>query len=259
MKKALISDLDGTLLNNGVLNLENELAIKRINKKDHLMSICTGRNFSDVKFLADNHNIKIDYYFLLNGALIMDSKLNIISQQFIDFNIVNSIISQYIGLIDGLLLTDGFTNFILKNGSHGYSYCESKYLKSNTELPNKISLISIYLGEDNEFNNKIGETIKNNLNNNFSNLITIHRNNNFLDIVPYGCSKSMSVEYIEKFENINNKNIYTIGDSWNDVPMLKISKNSFTFINSNKKVKSIVNNIVNSVSECINNYMLLND
>ena len=56
--------------------------------------------------------------------------------------------------------------------------------------------------------------------------------------------------------NISMDNVYTIGDSFNDVSMFNITKNSFSFPNVEEKLKEHVNFIVDSVSECIEKHIL---
>ena len=59
---------------------------------------------------------------------------------------------------------------------------------------------------------------------------------------------------IEKLGDV--KKLYTIGDSYNDIPMLKMTENSFTFQTSPEAVKNNAGNVVSDFDECINKYVL---
>ena len=52
------------------------------------------------------------------------------------------------------------------------------------------------------------------------------------------------------------KDVYTIGDSWNDVSMFDVTENSFTFDYVEKELKNHANYIVTSVAHCIEDYIL---
>ena len=59
---------------------------------------------------------------------------------------------------------------------------------------------------------------------------------------------------MEKLGDI--KKLYTIGDSYNDIPMLKMTENSFTFQSSPEAVKNRAGTVVSDFDECIKKYVL---
>ena len=57
----------------------------------------------------------------------------------------------------------------------------------------------------------------------------IHREENgeaFMEVVPKGFTKSTAIDMVVKMFNINDDDLYAIGDGENDLPMLKAVKNS---------------------------------
>ena len=50
---------------------------------------------------------------------------------------------------------------------------------------------------------------------------------------------------------ISKNDVYCIGDSWNDLPMIKSIENSFTFTYSPNDVIKEAKYIVNNLKECI--------
>ena len=87
-------------------------------------------------------------------------------------------------------------------------------------------------------------------------LNSIFRNDIYIDIVPLGCSKGNGIKYIAKQEFIKDDYIYTIGDSWNDVTMFNITKNSFTFHHVEEELKEHAAYLVDSVADCIEEHIL---
>ena len=86
--------------------------------------------------------------------------------------------------------------------------------------------------------------------------IIAYRNDIYIDIVPLGCSKGNGIKYIAKQEFIKDDYIYTIGDSWNDVTMFNITKNSFTFHHVEEELKEHASYLVDSVADCIEEHIL---
>ena len=116
-----------------------------------------------------------------------------------------------------------------------------------------LSLISLYYPEsDIEEVEKICRFI----NEKYSDEVVAYRNTYFIDVVPKGCSKGEGVNYVKERENIDTKDTYAIGDSYNDIPMFKESGHSFTFETSEDGVKKEVKYIINSVAEAIKKYCL---
>ena len=56
---------------------------------------------------------------------------------------------------------------------------------------------------------------------------------------------------ILQYEKLNADCLYCVGDSFNDVSMFNITKNSYTFNEAEEKVKSYANNIIDNVYEIV--------
>ena len=74
---------------------------------------------------------------------------------------------------------------------------------------------------------------------------------NVINLVKKGVSKRKGIEYICKILNIDMDEIATIGDSPNDINMLKGLKYSFAMKNARDSVKENANYITNSVADAI--------
>ena len=79
MIKCVVSDLDGTLINNGVFSAGNYYALNKLEKNGIRFVIATGRNCISEKELKDQY-----ITILLNGALIKDEKGNILYEQYLN-------------------------------------------------------------------------------------------------------------------------------------------------------------------------------
>ena len=251
MKKLLASDLDGTLIFNGKISDDDIESIARLRKENNIFGVSTGRPYNGVSFLTRDYGIEIDFYVLLNGTLVLDKNLNVLKHEKIPFNIVENIFYEY---KDCSLfgIDQGYETSILLGDS--FYIWDNIHIRTIDDLRDKeCSLISI------DFSNKspdVVEKICENINNKFSGSLVTYRNLSFIDIVPFGCSKGDGVNIISENLNIDKDNVYVIGDSFNDLSMFSITKNSFSFSNADEKIKNSVKYKVDSVSECINKYIL---
>lgn len=85
----------------------------------------------------------------------------------------------------------------------------------------------------------------------YSDKLEVVRNQYFIDIASKGCSKGNGISKVLELDGGHVDSLYTIGDSLNDISMFKITKNSFTFNNSEELVKAEANHYVDTVEECI--------
>ena len=254
MKIVLASDLDGTLVRNNIIPEYNIKSLKNLNNSGGMFIISTGRPFNGVSYLIDEYNLNVDYKILLNGALILDNLNNPIIHKTISFNYVEEIVSYAKNFNPGISLETGFKSYVIEKDHFNIPYSGKVIVDSIYDIDDKeISLISLFF-DDLEIDeiDKICESI----NTNFSSECSAYRNTNYVDVVPKNCSKGNALLQICNLENIKKENLYTIGDSFNDTSMFDITNNSFTFHECEEKLKSYASNIVESVSECIEKYIL---
>ncbi|MGL5151817.1 MAG: Cof-type HAD-IIB family hydrolase [Clostridium sp.] len=247
MRKLLASDLDGTLVKENNITDENKSAVIRLNKSGNKFAVSTGRPYNGVEFLEDEHNIKIDYYILLNGALILNKDKTPIKHEKINRETIGEIIKSIENENIAVSVESGYVTYVL-DGDVNLCYPNQVKVNSLDEIKDELSLISIFF-KDEEIERI--EEIKNLINSRFSTEVISYRNSSFIDVVPVGCSKGHGVKHVAKSLDIKDEGIFTIGDSWNDVTMFDVTKNSFTFHDVEEELKKHATYIVDSVSECI--------
>ena len=254
MKKILASDLDGTLVQDDIVPSYNVNSLYNFKNTGGMFIIATGRPYNGVSPLIKKYNLEVDYNVLLNGALIIDKFENIIHHKTIPFDIIENITYHTENFKPKLSFETGFTTYTLGNSHENLPYDKKETINSIDNIKNEdISLISMY------FENtplEIIDSITSSINTLFKSNCVAYRNTNYIDIVPLGCSKGNAIDYICSNIDINYSNLYTIGDSLNDISMFNITKNSFTFHNCEDTLKNHASNIVNSVSQCIEDYII---
>lgn len=254
MKKLLATDLDGTLLKDNKVTEENGNAVYKLQREKNLLVVSTGRPYNGIGMLKEESNIVANYYILLNGALIVDALGSKVEQKIIKKDVIKKILNEIIEENVFISVESGYVTYLLTDGDN-LPYPNKKRVYSIDEIDEELSLISIYspMKELDEI-----ENVKNIINEKYGDTIIAYRNDIYIDIVPLGCSKGNALKDLVEQEELIEDNIYAIGDSWNDVSMFEVVKNSFTFHHAENELKKHASHLVSSVAECIEKFMLKN-
>lgn len=236
--KALASDIDGTLVFNRQIKSQDKKAIQEY-QKEHLFGVCSGRPRCA---LFDLEELDLDFYILSSGALILDKDLNMIR----DFPLRKEIVQQLFEVYHKQ------AQIIFQTGNADVLYAtfeeeknpKLKIISSFKEVGNEDFYgISLVFKDDEttkkaclEINKKYQE-------------VEGFQNKNSIDIVKKGCSKGTGIKMIKEYFQLES--ISGIGDSYNDLPMLKEVDTSFTFKTSPQEIQKQVDYCVNDIAQAI--------
>ena len=255
MIKALATDLDGTLLRDHKIPSYNQKAIMELKESGNLFIISTGRPYNGVKPLIEEYNLDVDYSVMLNGALIIDGDNKVIKHQCIPFTTIREIITSLEYSQPSVSIETGYITYLLDSLANNLPYDNKVEVDSIDEIKDKdLSLLSLYFEDATTLDI---DRICCEINKRFSLDCVAYRNTQYIDVVPVGCSKGNAVKFICEKENVKGEDIYTIGDSFNDISMFNITDNSFTFTECEDSLKEHVGYVVDSVAECITNHLLI--
>lgn len=232
MKKILVSDYDKTFFLNDSDIKNNNLSIEKFQKTGNIFILATGRSFMDLKKVTNKYNIKYDYVFINHGSTILDKDDNIIFNSSIDESIINDLISD-------LKLNKSINNFFC-------SLLESRVSPNHKDIT-KINVE--YDSEDltNITNNIINEKYKDYIN---TYLIGPKK----IEIVSKNSSKLQGIKFLEKKENFDKNYIYTIGDGYSDLEMIKYY-NGYCIKNSVSEIKNLNRKEYESVSDLVSDIL----
>ncbi|MBS5112127.1 MAG: HAD-IIB family hydrolase [Coprobacillus cateniformis] len=247
-QKILFTDLDGTLVFDGVkkryTNKRDVEAIRKFQEAGHLIGTCTGRGLGT----ANNgcEDVKFDFYIVNSGAGIYNKDKKELYYQGIDKTLVKDIMDcighhAYI--------------FVYKYNSYFMNF------EYNDEFPivqsidnfsdNVFDSFSVVAHNNTEKIESIYKIVKDQ----FGDRISMHQNKDSIDFVAKGHSKGQGIiDFINIYDK-DIKDINVIGDSFNDIEMFKVCKQSYTFHSSHKDVKKYTYHLVNNLAECIDQIM----
>lgn len=243
--KLLANDFDNTLLFHNHMKDEDVKMIHQFQKNGHLFGVCTGRSLRGVDIPSLPYGIKYDFYILLSGALILNKNKDIIFEKRIPMSLVKEIFAFSNQQAASVVYNDEMYKVYLTKEKDGFGI----FINSFEELKvNDVSAFSLHFEKDEiEQAKKLTQMI----NNKYGDIIEAFQNNQHIDLAAKGCSKGNGIQIIKDYFHLEDKYIYAIGDSWNDLPMLNVVKNSYTFTYAHQEVQKQAKIIVNTLAECI--------
>ena len=223
--KILVSDFDETFYNDEFdHNIE---LIKQFVKDGNIFIIATGRSMHDLMNIIKYKDIPVSYYICSDGSTIHDQFLNIIYRK--DLNIKD---------------TRAIYNLLVNDNSITNPYIDTTTgLTSNiTRYANRI--IGYYIDYDNAL--KLVSRINSSFKDAYAYLSRTH-----ININNRHTNKAIALSYLKEYYNLDEENIYTIGNDINDVS-LNMFDNSYILNSATANIKNNFNHLANNFEEIIN-------
>ena len=231
----LVSDYDSTFYVNDN-DIKNNIKYVDIFMKQNKFVIATGRSYFHYSLVRDLHNIKCNYLIINHGAtIIKDNK--IIYNKKIDNNIKNNLIED--------LKLDKAVNI----------FCCS--LLDNYDDLDKNDLTKIHIQYDSKETAKEIDNLIKQKYYNYLNCFFIH-GKQAIEIVSKDADKSKVIKFVSNLENIKESDIYTIGDGYSDIEMIK-NFNGARMLNCVDELKQVTNRSYESVSQLIEEIIFKRD
>ena len=235
--KILASDFDNTLFFSDGVHKQDIEAIRTFQKQGNLFGLCTGRQLDGIKYPFGGNrdypltDIDFDFYITLSGGVIFNEKEEVIFEKDIPMSIVREI-SEAVPVHMSIVYKDDIYMYRPEGETWGTT----------------IDAFSFHFSEGNleEAKNAMDY-----INEHYSDTCAAFQNKNHLDVCGVGCSKGTGINHIVDYFNINENDVYGIGDSWNDLPLLDSVKHGYTFTYAPNEVKNKAEKVVGSVSEAI--------
>lgn len=241
------TDFDDTLYfhdENGVRKEDVE-AIRRFQKTGSQFGLVSGRSRTMWKQIDAMLKGAVDFDFKIysNGACICDKDNNILWQTFLPADVVEDIANKADAAGLSLILHGEDALYVtheLRPDLPG-----SQYIQILCEIdPAKIYAIS--------FNNTSTETGRQFYQDlqDYSKAILV-ANSRFADFNPLGVTKGSALNRLAHMMHETRDTSAAIGDSYNDMAMLKDADVSFTFHSSPKEVRECATHLVDGIAEAV--------
>jgi len=219
--KIIASDFDGTICRNGIITDQDKNAIYEWQKNGNLFGIVTGRGQNIINTLAD-FEIKLDYAIAYNGAIVLNSKGEILYEDWFK----RGIAKEY------------FDFAYSTEYEFQYPY-DCTYDPNDESKEHQLTLLLKDKYNANEFAEK--------LNKKFKGKLTSFSNGQWINTVKYGTSKATGIEHYAKLMGVKKEDIYTVGDFFNDLPMLQ-AFNGYVVDTCHPEMKKLIPNVCKNIA-----------
>ena len=227
-KKVLVSDYDQTFyLNDEDIEI-NKKAVAKFRKEGNIFIIATGRSYFDFHNKVDMYNFEYDYVIINHGATILDKDDNIFSNFSINNKIVNNIKKD-------LQLNKSIKKFCCSKLESRVDFEHSNLTKINIKYNSKKEAMLI----NKVINNKYADYVN-----------SYYVTENSIEIISNETNKSNAINLLINRLNISKENVYTIGDGYSDIEMIK-DFNGYAMVNAVDELKELAINEYESVSNLI--------
>lgn len=244
-----VTDFDGTLADdNGIVSQSAILQLKRIENKNVIRVIATGRNLFSLK-KSIPEDFPVDYIVFSSGIGVYDWKnKKLLADNYIDANntklIYEFLLSNNYDFMVQLPVPDNHFFHHSSSCTPGEDYLsrvrhyESYGIVPDEKCPETASQFVVICPDDVKHFNEISELFRDNK------IVRatspIDRKSLWVEILPKGISKASGIEFIRLLHNVDNRNIIVVGNDYYDIDMLDyaLSKNSFVVSNAPEDLKS---------------------
>ncbi len=241
---ALASDFDGTLFfdKEGFEFKEEDIkAISRFQDAGHLFGICTGRPLIGIREPV-KERIHFDFYIVSSGAVILDRDLQVIDEKCLSREVLNHIYEDF----------KDVCRVAVQANQKIYSFhglipmpIKQDIISSPDEIIGD-ELYGLSLETDNE---EKAFQVCQRIQEKYGDFVDAYQNIRYVDVVSKGCSKGLAIQNFIQKDHIDLMG--GIGDSYNDLPMLEVVDEAFTFHHSPEVVKKSADHLVDSVAQAI--------
>lgn len=251
-KKAVFFDIDGTLWDEKMhIEESTKEAIRKLKENGHLAFLCSGRSRSSIQA---QHLLELGFdgiiaacgnYVEMNGEVIYDNVMttetaNWVAKTLADCRLPSVLEGPYDCWID----TEGFEEdpyvdylfALLGENAHPIRNSQKDFLIEKCSFDNfpysEYAKAKEILGEKFDFIEHSSE-----------------RDFHVVEMIPKGTSKATGIEWVRKYLGLAHDDIYAVGDSVNDLDMLKYVSHSIAMGNGVDAIKEICEYVTKRINE----------
>lgn len=219
--KIIASDFDGTLYIDGTVSEADLRAVSQWRAAGHLFCIVTGRG-PGIKQEIDRVGPELDYLVCFNGALILDAAGAMVYRQTAPASLIHA--------LEQLAYACG---------------AQECFSESAQEMADGFGQFSARMDTDEN-----ARIYTERVNSDYAGVLTGYQNGCHADIVRAGISKATGVAELAARHAVPGDAIVTVGDNYNDLPMLTAYK-GYAVARAPEDIRRTVSRVCESVGELI--------
>lgn len=269
--KLIASDLDETLLNDQKhVDAKTCQAILQARKQGVIFVPCTGRGFTLIRRTLRELNLlnaQNEYVISFNGSVVTENyQEQVIQQVLMNYDTINTLFE--IGIRNHLAMHVYTLRdvFVYNMNADENDYLSRLGFQYHTLAQPSISLLQdqpmekiLYMNKDRSELDDVRSQIPSDL---LAQLTVTYSSNRYMEFNPLGINKGQGLLQLLQHLHIKPEETIAIGDSFNDIEMLKVAGLGVAVKNAVPEVKDVANYVTNNdynhdaVAEVIKKFVL---
>lgn len=256
MTAILATDLDGTILFDRRVSEQDLDAMRRWREAGNLLAIDSGKSVFATRDTLVPAGVDFDYAITFTGAVLTDGDYRVLADRHLPEGLARDIVESLQGH-DGLTVfaTTIETDYVVSDTYNEVSPILQvfKPLEIADMAGHRFIGVPMRVRDDD-----VRDAIVVDVTARWGDRVEIIRNQEFLDIVPAGCTKGSGLlDLVSRLTAADGPcageaiETWTIGDSWNDIPMHEVSDHAVALPWSPDDVSAVCERTVGSIAELI--------
>lgn len=246
-------DFDGTILFPDSIAASTIDAIHAWQQAGHLAVAATGKSLSAARHVLHGSRLTFDYSVLFTGAVITNRHDQVLHSTFLDPVTAGQIIDQ-LHQVDGIAVygttlhgRDVRLSSTVTGGTQTTILQNFQDIPIETIDSHELIGIPIWVPDNRDLQQQLFSWITDTFN------VGCVTNQDFIDIIPAGISKGAGLQRLLNHLGLQHceVEIYTFGDSFNDLPMHAITDHSFSLPWSPTEIHAATDEVIQSVDQAL--------
>lgn len=251
MTKLMAFDVDGTILLDNDIAQRTQAALHRWHDAGHLTVCNTGRSMEAMHVGLGRFELPFDYYVLYTGAVLADAHLTVLDAHTLPQQPARDIIQHFQEAEDvGVFAASLTKDYDLTPGKVKESIVSHFHPTTVEELAQEELVVVPLIIEAEQVRAQAYQWITEH----YGTQLDCQHNQHIVDVVPQGATKASGLARLLETQlhlNRSEVEIYTIGDSWNDIPMHEYADISAAFSYSPQPVQQAATRVVDHAYEFV--------
>ena len=250
MTRLLVTDLDATIVFDRSVSPADREAMARWRSAGNLLAIDTGKSSFATRDVFAPLGVDFDYGVVFTGAVLIDGDYQVLSACYLPDGVARDVATRTVDL-PGVTTyaTTIETDYILADNNDEISPILAVFENMTLEEMDSHRFIGVPLRvTDDALRTRLQEEISRC----WEGVLDCHRNQEFLDFVPAGATKGAGLRALLEGPLAGRDiEVWTIGDSWNDLDMHAVADHAVALPWSPPEVTAACETTAGSVAELI--------
>lgn len=254
MPRLLVTDLDATIVFDRRVSQTDREAMDRWRQAGNLLAVNTGKSAFATRDVLEPSGVGFDYGIVFTGAVLIDSGYRVISARYIPDGVAQEVVT---GLVDipgvTVFATTIETDYILADNNETRSSILAVFSEMSIDQMPEHRFIGVPLRVSGQ---AARDRLQAELTERWEGVLDCHRNQDFLDLVPAGSTKGSGLRALLDGPLAGQEaEVWSIGDSWNDLDMHALADHALALPWSPPEVTAACERTVGSMAELIDSIL----